>query len=108
MKVSYKLNTKSYDSETVYTVPYSPEYDSFASSSPAPLYAFIRNNGNVFEDGNITLEVDESKIATYILRFEVPFLAAAAALYIVDTVIRKLKWADIRSLFAKKRKENER
>lgn len=108
VKVSYNLNTKSYDSETVYTVPYSPEYDSFASSSPAPLYAFIRNNGNVFEDGNITLEVDESKIATYILRFEVPFLAAAAALYIVDTVIRKLKWADIRSLFAKKRKENER
>ena len=65
----------------------------------------MRNNGNVFEDGEITLEVDESKIATYVLYFTVPFLAIAAALYIIDTVIRKLKWADVVSLFKRKSKE---
>ena len=103
--INYELLTKSYSSRTVHTISYSPEYDSFAVSSPAPIHAFMRNNGNVFEDGEIKLEVDENKIATYVLRFTVPFLALAALLYVIDTVIRKLKWADIVSLFKKKTKE---
>ena len=105
IKVSYEWTTKSYTSESVHTISYSPEYDEFVTCSPAPIYAFMRNNGNVFEDGEITLEVDESKIATYVLYFTVPFLAIAAALYIIDTVIRKLKWADVVSLFKRKSKE---
>ena len=105
IKTTYELRTKSYSSETVYTVPYSPEYDSFATSSPAPIYAFMRNNGSVFEDGAVELKVDEGRVATYVLYFTVPFLAMAVALYVIDTVIRKLKWADIKSLFKKKAKE---
>jgi Mg-chelatase subunit ChlD len=105
IRTTYELRTKSYSSETVYTVPYSPEYDSFASSSPAPIYAFMRNNGGVFEDGTIELRVDEGRVATYVLYFTVPFLAAAVMLYVVDTVIRKLKWADVKSLFKRKAKE---
>jgi hypothetical protein len=89
----------------VHTISYSPEYDEFVTCSPAPIYAFMRNNGNVFEDGNITLDVDEGKIATYVLYFTVPFLAIAAALYVIDTIIRKLKWADVVSIFKKKSKE---
>ena len=105
IKTTYELKTKTYSSETSYTVPYSPEYDSFSTSSPAPIYAFMRNNGGVFEDGTLKLAVDEGRIATYVLKFTVPFLAAAVALYVIDTVIRKLKWADIVSLFKKKSKE---
>ena len=105
IKVSYDWATKSYTSESVHTISYSPEYDEFVTASPAPIYAFMRDNGNVFTDGNITLEIDESKIATYVLYFAVPFLAMAAALYVIDTVIRKLKWADIVSLFKRKTKE---
>ena len=105
IKTSYSLKTKSYTSETSYVISYSPEYDEFTTSSPAPIYAFMRNNGEVFEDENIVLNVDESKIATYVLTFRVPFLAAAAAIYVLDTIIRKLKWADIVSIFKKKSKE---
>jgi len=105
IKVSYDWTTKSYTSESVHTISYSPEYDEFVTCSPAPIYAFMRNHGNVFTDGNITLEVDENKIATYVLYFTVPFLAVAAALYVIDTVLRKLKWADIVSLFKRKSKE---
>ena len=65
----------------------------------------MRNNGGVFEDGNIELNVDDGRVATYVLKFAVPFLAAAAALYVIDTVIRKLRWVDIVSLFKKKAKE---
>ena len=65
----------------------------------------MRNNGNVFENEDIVLEVDESKIATYVLYFTVPFLVLAALLFVVDTIIRKLSWADIVSLFKKTKKE---
>lgn len=108
IRATYELSTKSYTSETVYTVPYSPEYDRFATSSPAPIYAFMRNNGSVFEDGSLEFVVDEGRVATYVLYFTVPFLAAAVALYVIDTVIRKLKWADIRTLFKKKAKETKK
>ena len=104
----YQLSTKSYSSKTTHTISYSPEYDSFKTSSPAPIHAFMRNNGNVFEGGDIVLRVDENKIATYVLHFTVPFLAIAAALYVADTIIRKLKWADIVSLFKKKAKEDKK
>lgn len=102
---TYELLTKTYSSKNIYTISYSPEYDSFKNSSPAPIHAFMRNNGNVFDGDEIKLEIDENKIATYVLRFTVPFLAVAALLYVADTVIRKLKWADIVSLFKKKTKE---
>jgi len=105
IKVNYQLLTKSYSSEIIHSIPYSPEYDSFRTPSPAPIYEFMRNNGNIFDDGEIRLEVDEGKVATYVLRFTVPFLAAAAILFVIDTVIRKLKWADIVSLFRRKIKE---
>ena len=105
VNVTYELKNTSYSSKYVYTTPYSPEYDSFAVSSPTPIHMFMRNNGNVFEDGGIKLEVDESSIATYVIDFTVPFLAVAAALFVIDTIIRKLKWADIISLFRKIKKE---
>ena len=103
--ISYDWATKSFTSEHVYNLSYSPEYDEFAVCSPAPIYSFMRNNGNVFEDGDIELEIDESRIAKYVLRFSVPFLAAAVALFVIDTGIRKLTWADVKSLFKKRKKE---
>ncbi len=102
---SYDWTTKSYSSSNVFNLSYSPEYDSFNSFSPAALHAFVRNNGTVTESGNVTLKAEEVELDTYVIRFTVPFLAAAAALYIVDTVIRKLKWADIKSFFKRKRKK---
>lgn len=106
IKISYELINQSYSSEYVYTTPYSPEYDRFSPSSPTAIYSFMRNNGNVFENDDIVLEVDEDRIATYVLYFTVPFIALAALLFVVDTIIRKLKWADIVSLFKKIKKED--
>ena len=105
IETTYALRTKSYTSKTVYNVPYSPEYDSFAISSPAAIHSFMRENGQVFEDGAIELAVDENRVATYVIKFTVPFLALAAALFVIDTIIRKLKWADIKMLFKKRTKE---
>lgn len=107
VKIDYNWSTKTYSSETYYDISYSPEYDSFASSSPASLHAIMRNNGSVYEDSDVDLSNEEGKVATYILRFTVPFMAIAAILYIVDTIIRKLQWADIESLFKSKKKSEE-
>ncbi len=105
INTSYDWATKSYVSSNVFNISYSPEYDSFNVFSPAVLHTFVRNNGTVTEDGNVTLKTDETKLETYIFRFTVPFLAVAAVLYVVDTVIRKLKWADIKSFFKKRSKK---
>lgn len=105
VRISYQLSNNTYTSEYVYTTPYSPEYDRFTHSSPSAIYSFMRNNGNVFENEEIKFEVEDDKVATYVLYFTVPFLIAAAIIFVIDTIIRKLRWADIVSLFKKIRKE---
>ena len=105
IKTTYKWLTKTYESENVYTISYSPEYDSFTTGSPAVLHKIMRNNGNIYENSDVDFTIEDGKVATYVLKFTVPFLAIAAALYIADTIIRKLQWADIVSLFKKKKKE---
>ncbi len=101
---TYDWSTKSYTSTSVYNISYSPEYNSFAAYSPARLHAVVRNNGTVTEGGNAVLVTDETRLDTYVVRFTIPFFAAAAALYLVDTIVRKLRWADIVSFF-RRRKE---
>lgn len=105
--IAYNWSTKSYTSKTYYDISYSPEYDSFAMSSPAPLHAMMRNNGTVHENSDVDLSNEEGKVATYVLRFTIPFMALAALLYVVDTVIRKLQWADVVSLFKSRKKSEE-
>ncbi len=101
---TYDWVTKSYSSSGVFNISYSPEYDRFNVYSPAVLHTIVRNNGTVTEDGNVTLTTDPTRLDTYVYRFTVPLLAIATALYIIDTIIRKLKWADIKSFFKKKKK----
>ncbi len=108
IETTYDWTTKTYKSETIFNISYSPEYDSFTSYSPAAIHAFVRTSGTVTEDGNAELRFDEAELETYVVKFTVPFLAIAAALYIIDTVIRKLKWADIKSFFKRRRKETKK
>ncbi len=102
--IDYRWDTAAYPSSSVFNVSYSPEYDSFHVFSPAPIYTFVRNNGTVSENQNVTLTVDPNRLDTYVVSFTVPFLAIAAALYLFDTVIRKLKWVDVKSFFKRYRK----
>ncbi len=103
--ISYELATKSYGSSTVYSISYSPEYDRFAAFSPAVLYAAARDNATVTDGANAELKIDPLKLETYVIKFTVPFLALAAALYVADTVARILRWADVVSFFKKRRAE---
>ncbi len=103
IEITYSYTDKTYVSELVQSVSYSPEYDSFAAFDPSELHAAMRNRGTVNEGSVPSLENDEREVATYEMYFTVPLMILAAVLYILDIIIRKLKWSDIVSFFGKKR-----
>ncbi|MBQ9773743.1 MAG: VWA domain-containing protein [Clostridia bacterium] len=99
LDIEYIYDGVTYSAQTYFHLPFTSEYDSFALFDASALYAAIRNRGNVSEDGKLTLDHKEEDIETYTVDYTIPLLIAAAALYVIDVVIRKLKWRDIRSLF---------
>lgn len=97
--VNYAYNNKSFESSTAFNISYSPEYDSFAIFSPSTLHSAVRNRGTVNEDSVPKLINDEKKVKTYVVTFTIPLLSIAVALFVIDIMIRKLKWNDIKGLF---------
>jgi len=62
----------------------------------------ITNDGNVSEDGKLTISNDGLQMTTYKYEFALVLMVIACALYVVDIAIRKLRWQDIKDLFRKK------
>ena len=100
--ITYSYGDKSFISEAAFHIGYSPEYNSFEVFDPASLHAAIRNRGSVNEGTIPSLENDDKEVATYVVRFVAPLMIVAVALYVVDIIIRKLKWTDIKSFFGLK------
>ena len=101
VQITYQTKDNSYVSQSAFHLARSPEYDAFAMCSAASLNGAIRDRGRVFEDGSLVIEHNKDEISTYVVNFTVPLLVAAVVMYVVDIIIRKLKWADIVSLFKK-------
>ena len=105
IEITYTYGNHSFTSDTYFTLPYSTEYDSFAAYDIVNVYNFMRGLGQISRDGNVNLENDKSKIDTYKLSFRIPLLILAVVLFVVDVVVRKFRWKDIKGLFARKKKE---
>ena len=101
VKIDYTYGGKTYTAETVLSLSYAPEYDAFDVYDASVLYKMLGGEGTVSEDGNFAVEIDENEIATYVLPLSLPFLIVCVVLFVVDIIIRKLKWNDIVSLFSK-------
>lgn len=99
--INYSYGTNDYESVMTFYIARSPEYDSFVVYSPATLSGVIRDRGVVYEDDSLIVENNMDEVSTYELDFTIGLLAMAVALYLIDIIIRKLTWADIRSLFKK-------
>ena len=99
--ITYDTGKTSYTSTTVVNVPYSPEYDRFALFDASSLFSAIRDRGTVVEEDVPKIVNDESRLATYTVSFALPFMIASIVLYIIDIIIRKLKWRDIVTLINK-------
>ena len=72
--------------------------------SAASLTSVIRDRGVVYEDNSLIVENNMDEVSTYKLDFTIALLAIAVALYVIDIIIRKITWADIRSLFKRRAK----
>ncbi len=106
--VDYSYAESQYASTKYFNLSYAPEYNSFESFDPVSLYMAMRNRGAVLTDELPSLENDESEIARYTYSLVLPLMAAAAAMYVADIIIRKLKWRDIVSLFGKGQQRRKR
>lgn len=101
----HSLGTETYTANYTYYVSYLPEYDSFAVYDIAVLYKMIGTEGTVMNSDDVKMIVnDENMIASYELNLTLVLLAIAIALFVVDIIVRKIKWEDIQSLFGKVRK----
>ena len=101
ISVTYTAGSGSFTSASGFHNSYSPEYDSFANFDASTLHAAIRHRGSVCEGSIPDLSNDEERVATYRLTFAIPFMIAAVVLFVVDVIIRKLRWNDVRGLFKK-------
>ena len=102
LRIDYSYGKNSFSSETRLNYSYYAEYDEFAVCDVAVLHSAIRNRGTITTDGTVDLENDEKHITTYKASYVVPLLIIAVALFVIDIIIRKIKWADIKTLFKKK------
>ncbi len=105
--VTYTYGNHSFTSSTYFTTPYSKEYDAFAAYDIVNIYDFMRGVGQISEDGKLDLTNDKSMVDTYELSFRIPLLILAAVLFVIDVVVRKFKWVDIKGLFAKKQRKEK-
>ncbi len=99
ISLSYNSEVGTFGSEESFNICYSPEYNAFASFDPSTLHAAIRHRGTVSEGEMPDISGDKRDVATYRLTFTVPFMIAAVVLYVLDIIIRKIKWRDIKGLF---------
>jgi hypothetical protein len=84
-----------------FDLSYAPEYNSFLAFDVSEVHQFIRHRGQVTTDGTVDLSNSDDQVATYTIDFTIPFAAAVVILFVIDIIIRKLKWSDIKGLFKK-------
>ena len=101
INIKYLSDGVQYNSLAALNVSYCAEYDMFANFDASELYKTVGGNGTVSEDGNLKIENDIREVGTYEYSLTVILLSVSAALFVVDIIIRKLKWNDIKSLFIK-------
>ncbi len=99
VEVIYEYDKNLFTSESVFNISYSPEYDAFVTFDAAELHNAIRDRGTLSEGAVPELVNDPDRLDTYSVYFTVPLLIAAAVLYIVDIIVRKITKNDIKSLF---------
>ena len=108
--ITYTYFNKDYVADATFSISYSPEYNAFAVYDIAVLHkALDGKGGQVVENKSLKIENDSSQISTYSVKLTVPLMIAAVVMFVVDIVIRKLKWNDIKSFFSffKRRKYKE-
>lgn len=112
---TYSIGNLSYQNDAWFSYSYLPEYNSFETFDESNLFYMITSNGKVLnasefinrkenEFGLVKVENSNSLIDTYTYDFTVLFMSLCVGLFIVDIIVRKVRWQDIKALFTKKKK----
>lgn len=107
-EIVYNVNSAEYVATETFCLSVMPEYNSFAVYDPSELYRALNGRGTVSTNGKLTVEENEDYVASYNVSLTVPLLIAAGVLFIIDIIVRKLKWEDIKSLFGLSKKKNKK
>lgn len=100
LHLTYEGGGVTYESDTDFSVAYYAEYDSFTSFSSSYLYRIKSENGKILDLDKIDrLDNSESEYTTYMFSFTMPLMIAIAVLFVIDIIIRQLRWQDITSFF---------
>ena len=107
VQVTYWNNGK-YTATSVFSVSYTSEYDEFVTFEASPLFRALNGRGQVIVshiEGDslkleqLVLENEEHEMGTYTNDLTIPLLIVSVVLFVVDIIVRKLKWEDIVSFF---------
>ena len=107
IQVNYLYNNVNYAESTENYVNYAPEYDEFAVFDSSALHKAIDGRGTVTNGQPLTIVNNEDEVGRYVYGLTIPLLILCAALYLVDVVVRKLKWNDVVSFFGLAKKGNK-
>ncbi|MCH5162655.1 MAG: VWA domain-containing protein [Clostridiales bacterium] len=109
VNITYTYRETCSSKKTVY-VCYLDEYDAFSVYEPSALYRAIGMRGTVSKNGRLKIENDKKDVGRYVVDLTVPLMIAAVALFVIDIIVRKLKWDDVKSFFGfgkKRRVKND-
>lgn len=95
----YDYASLHYETDRNFEISYYPEYDAFTTYNVASLYRIVSENGEVSLDGELTMDNSQSATRSYRFSFIVPLMVFCVAMFVVDVIIRMIRWKDIRSLF---------
>lgn len=89
--ITYLYDEAEFKASTSFNIPYTKEYNEFATFDKFNVYAFMRGKGEIMVDEIPSLENDPSKITTYKQSYATLLLFIAAALFVIDVFVRKLR-----------------
>ncbi len=106
--VSYTSRGVTHTASKEVYIPFLPEYDAFTLYSISDLHRLIRAKGEVHENADFEIINDKDDVASYTFYLATPLMIAAAAIFVIDIILRKLRWQDIVTLFKKKHTREEK
>ena len=95
--IEYAHGDLRYSTQTEFSVSYYAEYDSFTGYNRAYLYRLLSDNGRILDLNKDSLENVDSEYTTYVFKFTLLLLIVCVVLFVVDIIIRQLKWKDVTS-----------
>ena len=90
--VTYAYEGHSYTDTLSFELAYLPEYNAFASFDKYNVYRFMRGYGATVAGEIPSLENDKNEVTTYKVSYAIPMLIAAIAVFVIDILIRKLRF----------------